>query len=93
MTPCTCKNQVTVLVDRTQEILALTVDRDEDFVQKPRIAEAALPALQPPGVLGAEFHAPLPNGLARHDDASFGQQVFDIPEAQTLSVVQPRPRG
>ncbi len=82
-------DQVTVLVDRTPQILALTVDRDEDFVQKPRITEAALSSLQPPGVVGAELLAPLPNGFVRHDDAPFGQQVFDIPEAQTVFVVQP----
>jgi hypothetical protein len=31
----------------------------------------------------------LPNGLIRHDDAPFGQQIFDIPETQAVSVVQP----
>ena len=82
-------DQVTVLIHRAPEILALTVDRDEDFVQEPRIAEAALSSLQPPGVVGAELRAPLPNGFVRHDDASFGQQILDIPEAQTVSVVQP----
>ena len=82
-------NQVTVLVHGTPEILALTVNRDEDFVQKPRIAESTLAALQPPGVVGAELRAPLPNGFVRHDDASFGQQILDISEAQTVSVVQP----
>ena len=82
-------NQVPVLVHRAPEILALTVDRDEDFVQKPRIAGSTLAALQPPSVIGAELSAPLPNGFVRHDDASFGEQVLDIPKAQAVSVVQP----
>ena len=82
-------NQVSVLVHRAPEILALTVDRDEDFVQKPRIAESAFASLQPPGVIGAELPAPLPNGFVRHEDASFGQQILYIPEAQAVSVVQP----
>ena len=82
-------DQVTVLVNRTQEILALTVDCDEDFVHKPRIAESTLTSLQPPSVVGAELPAPLPNSFVRHDDTPFGQQIFDIPEAQTVSVVQP----
>ena len=81
--------QVTVLVHRVPEILALTVDRDEDFVQEPRIAESPLSSPQLPGVVGAELPAPLPNGFVRHDDASFGQQILDIPEAQAVSVVQP----
>ena len=82
-------NEVTVLVHCTPEILTLTVDRDEDFVQKPRIAESALAAPQLSGVVGAELSAPLPNGFVRHDDAPFGQQILDIPEAQAVSVVEP----
>ena len=82
-------NQVTVLVDRTPQILALTVDRDEDFVQEPRISEPTSPPLQVPRVVGAELPAPLPNGFVRHDDASFGQQVLNIPEAQAVAVVEP----
>ena len=74
-------NQVTVLVNRTPEIVALTVDRDKDSVQKPRISESTLSTLQLPGVVGAELRAPLPNGFVRHDDAPFGQQILDIPEA------------
>ena len=78
----------------SRNVLALdqvdsAVDRDEDFVQKPRIAESTLTSLQPPGVIGAELRTPLPNGFIRHDDAPFGQQILDIPEAQTVSVVQP----
>ena len=82
-------DQVTVLIHRAPEILALTVDRDEDFVQEPRISESTLTSLQPPGVIGAELPAPLPNSFVRHDDAAFGQQILDIPEAQAVSVIQP----
>ena len=82
-------NQVTVLVHGAPQILALTVDRDEDFVQQPRISESTLTSLQPPGVIGAELPAPLPNSFVRHDDAAFGQQILDIPEAQAVSVIHP----
>ena len=82
-------NQVTVLVHGAPQILALTGDRDEDFVQQPRISESTLTSLQPPGVIGAELPAPLPNRFVRHDDAAFGQQILDIPEAQAVSVIQP----
>ena len=82
-------DQITVLIHRAPEILALSVDRDEDFVQKPRVSASTLAALQPPGVGRAELLAPLPNGFVRHDDAAFGQQILDIPEAQALSVIQP----
>ena len=52
-------DQVTVLIHRAPEILALTVDRHEDFVQEPRISESTLSSLQLPSVVGAELPAPL----------------------------------
>ena len=82
-------DQVTVLIHRAPEILALPVDRHEDFVQKPHIYESTLTSPQPPGVIGAELPALLPNGFVRHDDAALGQQILDIPEAQAVSVIQP----
>ncbi len=48
-------DQVTVLIHRAPEILALTVDRHEDFVQEPRISESTLSARQLPSVVGAEL--------------------------------------
>ena len=33
---------IAVLIQRTPEILALTVDRDEDFVQEPGVAETTM---------------------------------------------------
>ena len=68
-------DQVTVLIHRAPEILALTVDRHEDFVQEPRISESTLSSLQLPSVVGAELPAPLANGFVGHDDSSFGQQI------------------
>ena len=56
-------DQIAVLIDRTPEILALTVDRHEDFVQEPRIAESTLSAFQAPRVVRAELPAPLPDRL------------------------------
>ena len=82
-------DQVTVLIHRAPEILALTVDRDEDFVQEPRISKSTLSSLQLPSVVGAELPAPLANGFVGHDDSSFGQQILNIPEAHAVSVVEP----
>ena len=65
------------------------MDRHKDFVQEPRISESTLSPPQPPRVVGAELSAPLSNGFVRHDDASFGQEIFDISEAQAVSVVDP----
>ena len=83
-------NHVAVLVHRAPEILAPTIDRDEDFVQEPRISEAAFASLQPPCVVGTELLAPLPNGFIRYGDASFGEEVLNIPKAHAVSVVEPQ---
>ena len=82
-------DQVTILIHRAPQILALTIDPHEDFVQEPRISEATLSPPQPPRVVGAELSAPLSNGFVRHDDASVGQEIFDISEAQAIPVVDP----
>ena len=82
-------DQVTVLIHCAPEILALPVDRHEDFVQKPRMSESSLSTFQPPRVVGAELPAPLPHGFVRHDDAPLGKEILDIPEAQAVSVVEP----
>ena len=54
-------DQVAVLIYRTPEILALTVDRHEHLVQEPRISESTLSAFQAPRVVRAELPALLPN--------------------------------
>ncbi len=82
-------DQVTILIHRAPQILALTMDPHEHFVQEPRISESTLTSFQPPSVVGTELSAPLSNGLVRHDDASFGQEILDISEAQAVSVVDP----
>ena len=82
-------DHVAVLVHRPPEILTPTANRHEYFVQKPRVSELPLSSLQPPRVVGAELLAPLPDGLVRHGDAPFGEEVLYVPEAHAVSVVEP----
>jgi hypothetical protein len=51
-------DHVAVLIHGTPEILLLAVDSNEDFVQVPNIAEAALTPLQSSGVLRSELLTP-----------------------------------
>ena len=80
---------VAVLIYRAPEVLALTVDRDEQFVQVPCVAETTLTAFQPAGVLGTEFDGPLPDRFVSHFHTTLSEQVFNVSEAQTESIVQP----
>ena len=82
-------DHVAVLIDSMPEILPLSVDRDKHFVQESRIAEAALPLSQPLRVVRSELSAPAADRLVGDHDSSLGQQILDIPKAQTKSVIEP----
>ena len=56
-------DHVAVLIHRTPEIVAPTVDRHEHFVEEPGVSESPLSALQAPRVVRAELLAPLPHRL------------------------------
>ena len=66
-------DHVTVLIHGAPEILALPVDRDEDFVQVPCVAETALTAFQSAGVLCSEFDRPLSDRFIRNVHATLSE--------------------
>ena len=80
---------VSVLVDSALEILSLTLDCYEEFVKVPDVTQATLPVPEYAGVFGAEFLAPLPNGLIRDYDPALRQQILDISKAQAEPMVEP----
>ncbi len=82
-------DHVPVLIHGTLQILPLTVDGHEDFVQEPCISESTLSSSQTPYILETELPAPAAECLVGHDDSSFGQQIFNISETDTESVVEP----
>ena len=51
--------------------------------------EATCLLLHPTGVLATELPAPLADCLIGDDDASLGQQIFDIAEAEAEAIVEP----
>jgi hypothetical protein len=80
---------VSVLVDGAPEILPLTLDFHEEFVQMPNVAHATLPVPEYTGVFGTELTAPLSNGLVGDYDPALCQQILNISEAQAETVVKP----
>ena len=44
---------------------------------------------QTPDIVETKLRAPPANGLIGHDDPPLGEQIFDISEADTESVVEP----
>src|SRR5438552_7159316 len=82
-------DHVAVLIHGTPEILLLAVDANEDFVQVPNIAEAALTPFQFSGIVGTELLTPESNRFIRDDDSAFGEKILDISEAQAETMVNP----
>ena len=68
-------DHVTVLIHSPPEVLLLAVDSDEDFVQIPDIAKAALSPLQFSNIVGTELQTPESNGFMRDDDSAFGEKI------------------
>ena len=80
---------VSVLVDGAPEILPLTLDCHEEFVQVPDVPQASLSAPEYMGVFGTELSAPLSNGLVGDYDSAPCQQILNIPEIQAESMIEP----
>ena len=69
--------------------LLAALDGHEELVEVPRIAEAALSALQRARVLTTELPAPLTDRLVGDGDAALCQEILDVSEAQAEPVIQP----
>ena len=82
-------DHVSVLIHGTPQILPFTVDPDENFGQEPCISESTLSSLQTLGTVEPELRAPPVDCRVGHCDSPFGEQIFDISEADTESVVEP----
>ncbi len=82
-------DHVAVLIDGTPQIVPLTVDRDEHFVQEPGIAESTLPSSQSPSVIWSKLYAPAADCLVGDHNTSLRQQILGISQADTESVAEP----
>ena len=82
-------DHITILINGTPEILTPTLDGDEDFVDMPRIAEAALSALQRTRVLRAELEAPKPDRFVGNCDVALREEILNISKSQTETVLEP----
>ena len=61
-------DHVAVLVDSTPEIVLLTPDAHEEFIQVPRIAQVTLSPLEPTRILRTELPTPLSDGFVGNQD-------------------------
>ena len=78
-----------VLVDGAPEVLPLPADGDEEFVEMPYVAEAAMTSPEPPGVGTAKGLTPVPDGFVRDGDAAVCEEVLDLAETEAEPIVKP----
>ena len=71
---------VAVLIHGAPQILLPTVDRHEELVEMPGVAERPAPVAESSGVGAPERQAPLSNGLVGDRDPALGEKVFHVPE-------------
>ncbi len=69
--------------------MLLAVDLHEDFVDVEGVAVASVLSLQSAGVFGSKLDAPETDRFPSDDDASLGQQVFDICVAKIKAIIEP----
>jgi hypothetical protein len=68
----------TVLVYRSPQVMLLAVDFDEYFIDVEGVTKSSVLSLQSAGINGTEVYTPEADCFSADDDASLGQQVFDI---------------
>ena len=80
-------DHITILIDGSPKIMDLPADGAENFVDMPGVAELAFSALEPSARTRSEFQTPSANRLVRYLNTPFGQEIFNIAEAQVESMV------
>jgi len=80
-------DHVTILINRTPEILPLTLNGDEHLIQVPRVAQTALSPLYAASVFRAELEAPQTNSFVGNCDAALREEILNVSKAETEAVV------
>ena len=82
-------DDLAVLIDRSPQVVTLTGNLDEHFVDEERVAESGVLAPKSPRKMWAELVAPQPHRLVAHLDAAFGEQILDVAVAEIETMVEP----
>ena len=77
------------MVHGPPQVLSSTVERDEDFIQIPGVAQPTSAAPQLSCVVETERLTPVTDGFVRNCDASLGEQIFHITATQAEAVSRP----
>jgi hypothetical protein len=78
-----------MLINGSPQPVAFAADLQRHLVQMPLVAGAYSSSTQPCSEGGAECGAPLADGLMADDDATLGEQILNVAEAEVEAEVQP----
>jgi hypothetical protein len=80
---------IAVLIDGTPEVVALSLNRNKDFVDMPGVAETSLSLFEFSGIVRPKLLTPLPNRFICDGDPTFGKEFFDFTKAEAEPMVEP----
>ena len=78
-----------ILIDRSLQIMTLTLDCEKDLIQMPLIPGRRPAVAQLIGLRLAKLPAPLADRFIGHDDPTSEQELFHVAVAETKAEVQP----
>jgi hypothetical protein len=81
-------DHVSILINWPPQVVELTTDVDEKFVNIPNVTQATLFPSKYSSVCRAELEAPVANGFVGDKDSSLCEQVFYVSKAQGEPMVQ-----
>ena len=82
-------DHLSVLINSSPQILPLTADLHEYFINEKNIAETLVPTLQPAGILRSKLVTPQTNSFITDGNSTFSQQIVDISMTEVKSIIEP----
>jgi hypothetical protein len=82
-------NNIPILIHRTPQVVALTSDLNEHFINVPDIPKPSLFPAQRSSIGRPKLDTPTSNCLVGDGNTPFSKKVFDITEAECESMVEP----
>ena len=81
--------RVSVLINRSPEVVQFAADADEHLIQKPLVTGLRPPPSEALGVGASEAQTPLADGLVADHDPARCEDQLDLSQAQVEAVIQP----
>ena len=81
LSPSVVIDDFSVLVNSSPQVVLLTINLHEYFIDEKCIAETLMATLQPPRIFGTKLFTSQTNRFITYDNTAYCHQVFDIPVA------------